>query len=86
MHSHQTKGNGGRRRRQCVETHLQVERVEPRLGDRCWGWGGGGRSLCLCVLRALVSVSVDRALKRKGHEGEKRQARKFQDQGMGNLA
>lgn len=24
---------------QCVETHLQVERVEPRLGDRCWGSG-----------------------------------------------
>lgn len=73
---------------QCVETHLQVERVEPRHGGHCWGRGWGrGRSQSICVLRALVSVSADPALKRKGQRGrENRQARKFQDQGMGDLA
>lgn len=66
-YSHQMKGNGGQKGTQCAETHLQVDRMEPRHGTAAGGWGVKKKPVHVCVLEeALVSVCVDRALKRKG--------------------
>lgn len=49
------KGNEGQKGVQGVETHLQVERMEPRHGNCCWGhWGGG----CACVGAQSTGDSV----------------------------